>query len=420
MLVPSWTLDAAHHSVNPSVVTPPATMKYKNQEREIIFNPANGVAVILSQKESVALKEIPHKRRLVERMLSTPLEQYPQPPKRLTLVASVGGSCEHNCQYCYIPREDRLKFNICPQQIVNTIEQMSIDCNEIFVEFFGNLANADKIIQNTVSTLRNIYGEKYIRFGVQSNGRDLSVQQAITYGNLGFSIGISFDGNYCYRYRSLTSSQVTISTEILLREIITHKIPFLLRSTILNPSTTKAHKIYRQFEEMGITKVTYNFVRDSNQFQNHQPSIQPFLKFWKTILNQSLERGFPLLADNIWVKWLFRLAGVPSGWIHFCSTRWCQLYNRIHVITGNGTKDCARLWQNFSPNWESESDALYPECMICIARSICKGGCRLERDNGVHSQSCLQKQWIMKHILQNILVSPNVNPTNFGFVEMEE
>jgi uncharacterized protein len=207
-----------------------------------------------------------------------------------SIVAKVTENCNANCKYCYLDKTKNLEMN---EEVAERLIQELLTVNETFAHFtwiggeplLKPISFFEKIAEYTQK-----HNHKNIRVShsIQTNGILLDKERFETLKNLGFKIGVSYDGT-----RELEEERVGIrNAQIVLENIEREKGKLGIISVLTKKSFGKEREMY-DFFRRNTTFARVNFYAPTGRGSEFTDEFLPskeeaksmLLKFYDLWLN---------------------------------------------------------------------------------------------------------------------------------------
>ncbi|MEG2087024.1 MAG: anaerobic sulfatase maturase [Angelakisella sp.] len=334
------------------------------------------------------------------------------PPGNL-LIKPASGLCNMRCRYCFYADETQNRavesFGIMTgdtleKLVVAALTYFTGECTFAFqggeptlagLPFFRTLIALVK--EHNVRRLK-------VHYAIQTNGYVIDDEWAEFVGENNFLVGLSLDGTK-ELHDSLrpdaagngTYHRVLHAAQLLER----HHVEYNLLTVVTAPLAKKIGSVYGFYKRSGFRYQQYIACLDplGEQRGGHAYSLTPadYEYFLKTLFDrwyQDVRRG-EFVYNRYFENLVGMLLGQPPescGMAGFCSQQWvveadggvypCDFYVLDEYKLGNLCTDSfPQLEQRRQElGFVEQSRVQAPECAQCRWYSLCRGGCRRDRD----------------------------------------
>ncbi len=335
------------------------------------------------------------------------------PPLSL-LIKPVSGACNLRCRYCFYrditEKRSTANYGIMSEQTLETAVRKALmtatgECSFLFQGGEPLLAGLD-FYRKLLS-----FQEKYninhckIRNSLQTNGLLLNASWATFLAEHGFLVGISLDGppEFHDRFRVTPQGDGTCDKVLQSLQILEkHGVEYNILCVVTAPTARRPKEVYSYFKKQNLRFLQFIPCLDPYGEPGGlgDASLTPELygNFLKKTFDLWIEDG--QAGDPVSIRFFENLvvtaAGYPpescgmgpcrcqfvleaDGGVYPCDfyvfDRW-----KMGNINENSWKELFESPQN--QEFLRSSRILPEECKICPHLSLCRGGCRRDRDRG--------------------------------------
>lgn len=330
------------------------------------------------------------------------------------LIKPVSGACNMNCTYCFycdeMENRSQKSFGIMSEKTAESLIQKALDgthsaCTFAFQGGEPTLRGLD-FFRFFCDTVRSCNTHKIpVQFALQTNGLVIDTEWAAFFAERGFLIGLSMDGNKRIHDSMRRRRDGSGSFNNILRAsqlFDNHRVEYNILTVVSASLAKNIKEVYEFYLRNNFIYQQYIPCLDpiGEKSPAHEWSLTPeayggFLKTLFDLWYRSFKREKPVSIryfDNL----VLMLLGRPPescGMLGRCTFQ--------HVIEADGSVfpcdfyvlDSYKLGNIHTDSFEDIAKArkkigfiekslhVDPECQTCKWYSLCRGGCRRDRDS---------------------------------------
>lgn len=330
------------------------------------------------------------------------------------LLKPASEKCNMNCQYCFY--HDSAKKRALADRGFLSLETAELILQKLFAEatdavyisFQGGEPTLAGLpfFQKFVSLVKKYNHAKLpVHYALQTNGTLLSKDWCDFFKVNQFLIGISLDGTELLHntLRCGSDSRKTGNFQSLLKNITllkTCQVPFNILTVITDQAASFADEIYQQMKSLHISHLQFIPCLDSSLEQRlFAPAPEHYGQFLLRLYElwlSDIQKGTPIhirTFDN-YLRILRGYEPDMCGMRGVCSIQFvieadgcvypCDFYCLDEYALGNiRTQTFRELYESArGRQFLLESAKVHPDCKQCRCFSLCRSGCKRERQNG--------------------------------------
>lgn len=330
-----------------------------------------------------------------------PSNEGPSLPQNFDLTLLVTNSCNLRCKYCFANAGEK-KNNMSFDTATSIVEGVFKRTNRpnVKVSFFGGEPTLRmSLIRHVVNHVRKLSrrtGKSFL-FYITTNGV-LSRASLEYLVNNEFTFVISSDGPPDVQdllRPTVGGGSSSRAVEKTIEHLVSHRVPFKVRSTICNLNVDRMEANVRYFGDLGVKTVHYEPMTRAGRAKSDKgfidrPSVSAYTQGFIAALNTAKARGVSVISSS-YMNFLApslkfcdamaggRLVGTWDGHVTLCVEVQdsCHPYSehatvgrvdpKAHLIQINAEK-----YNEILGNVEVQQN---PECIDCFAKYSCGGGC---------------------------------------------